>query len=94
MNMLLILAAGHLGTGSGISADGMTIVGYGTNPDGNDEAWIANISNPPCLFELTGDLDGNCVVDLGDFAQMASNWLINCRQSPENPSCIPIEDQN
>ena len=30
----------------GISADGLTIVGEGTNPDGNFEAWIAVIPEP------------------------------------------------
>jgi probable HAF family extracellular repeat protein len=29
-----------------ISADGLTIVGYGVNPDGLDEAWIATIPEP------------------------------------------------
>jgi hypothetical protein len=30
-----------------ISADGTTIVGYGTNPFGQQEAWLANISGVP-----------------------------------------------
>lgn len=30
----------------GISADGKTIVGYGTNPDGNAEAWLARLDTP------------------------------------------------
>ncbi|TKJ32311.1 MAG: hypothetical protein CEE38_23425 [Planctomycetes bacterium B3_Pla] len=29
----------------GISADGLTIVGYGTNPAGNIEGWIATLPN-------------------------------------------------
>jgi uncharacterized membrane protein len=31
----------------GISADGKTIVGWGVNPDGNTEAWIAHVSPVP-----------------------------------------------
>jgi hypothetical protein len=31
----------------GVSADGDIIVGVGTNPDGNPEAWIANLSAVP-----------------------------------------------
>ncbi len=31
-------------TAYGISTDGQTIVGYGTNPSGNTEAWVANIN--------------------------------------------------
>ncbi|MEN6307801.1 MAG: LamG-like jellyroll fold domain-containing protein [Anaerohalosphaeraceae bacterium] len=31
---------------------------------------------PICVLKVTdGDLDGNCVVDLGDFTIMANNWL-------------------
>ena len=33
----------------GISEDGCTIVGWGTNPDGNTEAWIAVIPEPAGL---------------------------------------------
>lgn len=29
-----------------VSADGLTIVGYGNNPDGKTEAWIATIPEP------------------------------------------------
>jgi probable HAF family extracellular repeat protein len=32
-----------LGSAQGISADGMVIAGVGNNPDGNIEAWIANL---------------------------------------------------
>ena len=37
---------------SGISDDGKTIVGYGTNPEGNTEAWIATIPEPATLLLL------------------------------------------
>jgi uncharacterized membrane protein len=30
----------------GVSADGRTVVGVGTNPDGNTEAWIAHLGTP------------------------------------------------
>jgi hypothetical protein len=35
-----------LAQANGISADGLTIVGYGTNPLGFNEAWIATIPEP------------------------------------------------
>jgi len=31
----------------GVSADGLTIVGYGTNPKGDTEAWVADLSPIP-----------------------------------------------
>jgi hypothetical protein len=44
---------------------------------------------PPCPFELPGDINGDCIVDAFDFAIMASNWLINCQTLPLDPACIP-----
>ncbi len=32
---------------TGISADGLTVCGFGKNPDGNVEAWIATMGPPP-----------------------------------------------
>jgi probable HAF family extracellular repeat protein len=34
---------------TGVSADGRTIVGYGTNPLGEQEAWIATVPEPGTL---------------------------------------------
>jgi len=42
-------------TNTDISADGQTIVGYGTDPSGQTEAWIATIPEPSTgLLALTG----------------------------------------
>jgi len=38
---------------TGVSADGRTFVGYGTNPDGLTEGWIAVIPEPATLSLLT-----------------------------------------
>ena len=38
---------------TGISDDGMTIVGRGINPNGFPEAWVAHIPEPSTLFLLT-----------------------------------------
>jgi probable HAF family extracellular repeat protein len=55
----LLMAGGATGlTGwrltqaSALSADGRTIVGYGRNPAGNTEAWIATIPEPSSLLLL------------------------------------------
>ena len=40
---------------NGISGDGSVVVGYGTNPDGFAEAWIATIPEPGTgLLLMTG----------------------------------------
>ena len=38
---------------TGISADGLTIVGLGTNPGGLSEAWIAEVPEPATLLLLS-----------------------------------------
>jgi probable HAF family extracellular repeat protein len=43
---------------SDVSADGTVIVGIGTNPDGNREAWYARVQRPcPADCDLNGDVD-------------------------------------
>ena len=50
----------------GISDDGLTIVGYGNNPVGFDEGWIATIPwLGPCIH---GDMNGDSLVNTGDIA--------------------------
>jgi hypothetical protein len=47
-----------LGDALGISADGRTIVGVGTNPDGELEAWLAIIREPGTAILLAAGLAG------------------------------------
>lgn len=44
---------------------------------------------PICEYALAGDLNNDCKVDFLDFAIMATNWLIDCDQTPGDPACIP-----
>ncbi len=50
---------------TGISGDGTKIVGYGLNPDGNTEAWIAQLATSPPVLE--GDYNDDGVVDAADY---------------------------
>ena len=49
----LDLTGWSLEVGHGVSDDGMTIVGWGNNPDGNTEAWVAHIPEPATLWLFT-----------------------------------------
>jgi outer membrane protein assembly factor BamB len=40
-----------------------------------------------CQFKLAGDCNGDCVVNLVDFALMASSWLVDCNVDPGNILC-------
>ena len=48
----LDLTGWTLSEAPGISADGLTIVGFGWNPDGNREAWMATLPEPATLSLL------------------------------------------
>jgi probable HAF family extracellular repeat protein len=51
-NCGLDLTGWALRSANEISADGLTIVGFGTNPSGYQEAWVATIPEPATLFLL------------------------------------------
>lgn len=43
------LTGWELASATAVSADGFTVVGYGTNPSGQTEAWIADLRNPTAV---------------------------------------------
>ena len=51
-NYNLNIGAWTLTDAIGISTDGSTIVGYGINPDGNTEGWVASVPEPATLTLL------------------------------------------
>lgn len=61
------------------------IVGGGRNPQGEEHAFLL----VPCRYKLAGDLNDDCKVDFADFSLMAENWLVDCREDPTNPACVP-----
>jgi hypothetical protein len=63
---------------------------HGTGPAGG---WAAAMSGEAtfslCPHNPVGDLNGDCRVDTHDFAKMAQNWLVDCTENPDDPSCQP-----
>ena len=47
-----------------------------------------------CHYILAGDMNRDCKVDFADFANFASNWLIDCNLDPQNPACLPDDLDN
>lgn len=50
---------------------------------------IGILSAYDCPYQLAGDLNEDCRVNLVDLAIMAQNWLVDCNLTPENPACLP-----
>ena len=57
----LDLSGWTLEVANAVSADGLTIVGWGTNPDGFREAWIAVVPEPSTALLLACGLAGLAV---------------------------------
>jgi hypothetical protein len=72
----------------GVSTDGRTIVGYGVNPYGYYEAWIAVLgTGAPCIIFVAPDLDHDCDVDGDDLAQFTSCKTRDQVPHAGTPSC-------
>ena len=81
----LDLTGWTLFSATGISADGMTIVGRGRNPDGDTEAWIAH------LGEAIADCNTNGVPDADDIAAGTSQ---DCNTNGTPDECEPDADDD
>ncbi|RMF59220.1 MAG: hypothetical protein D6743_16610, partial [Calditrichaeota bacterium] len=57
----LDLTGWKLETATGISDDGKTIVGGGTNPNGQPEAWIARLTGTPSVIPSCFDFNQNSI---------------------------------
>ncbi|MBI9016486.1 MAG: hypothetical protein JEZ07_04405 [Phycisphaerae bacterium] len=44
-----------------------------------------------CDYDILGDINGDCKVDLIDFSLLASNWLLDCKVTPDDAGCVPID---
>src|SRR5690606_30444105 len=59
----LDLTGWQLWSANGVSADGTVIVGWGENPAGQEEGWVARLGGGPCY----ADCDASGEIDFFDF---------------------------
>ena len=65
---------------------------YENPPTRTDDDWLGGIflvrmPNADCTYLLDGDLNRDCRVDFKDFSILAAKWLLNCNDTPLDPSC-------
>ena len=51
------------------------------NAEGNDESAAAEVT-VACYYDIPGDLNNDCVVDLVDLATLSAHWLENSAVQP------------
>jgi uncharacterized membrane protein len=85
------LTGWELSVATAVSADGKTIVGYGINPAGEREAFVASIAPNPTT--LLGDINFDGQVDGADLFLMqravAGHITLNAAQIP-NADVYPV----
>ena len=52
---------------------------------------ISSICLAACPYQLEGDVNADCKVDLSDIASVAGNWLVDCNIDPTNSECDAIQ---
>lgn len=66
-----------------------------------DVMLIGQVGNPPanvngsdlpdeivCVYQIEGDTNGDCIVNLADLAEFVGTWLVDCVNNPGNPECM------
>jgi probable HAF family extracellular repeat protein len=81
----LDIAGWILAGATGVSADGRTIVGWGLNPLGQSEGWIAHLGEPLNPADLTGD----GIVDAADLAELLAQWGVCDKGAPCTADIAP-----
>ena len=89
-----IISAAHSDMAPRYTAASGDLVTCAVTPsDGRENGPTAQLSclvhKAGCQYRLPGDLDGNCRIDIRDFAIIASNWLMNCDENPPDYRCVP-----
>lgn len=63
---------------TGVSADGTVIVGYGTNPDGRTEAWLARLPLPISCYANCDNSTAPPQLNVLDFICFINKFAVGC----------------
>lgn len=90
------LSGWTLRAATGISADGRTIVGWGTNPDGHTESWLARLPDPATCYANCDNSTVQPVINALDFSCFlnrfsAGDTYANCDGSTVPPALNIID---
>ena len=44
-----------------------------------------------CHYQLQGDVNNDCEINLLDVVYIAQGWLINCNDLPLDSGCVPLD---
>jgi probable HAF family extracellular repeat protein len=74
----------------GLSSDGRSIVGFGANPQGQTEAWLARL---PCAADVS-PLAGNGAIDVDDLIAVILQWgpCAGCRADVDQNGVVDVDD--
>ena len=78
-------------TDGGVSGVDRLEIGDWSGDTGGSITWdyVQWTNGDACPFDIVGDYDGNCVVDLNDLFIFVDNWLVDCFTDPDDPACVP-----
>jgi probable HAF family extracellular repeat protein len=92
------LAGWSLQEARGISSDGLTIVGTGTDPQNNTQAWIATLPPPPACYANCDGSTSTPVLNVNDFVCFLNRFAAgdpyaNCDHSTTAPTLNVLDFQ-
>ena len=76
--------------GTSVAVSGTAILAGAPYQDNDDQTNTGAVyALKICNYNLIGDLNNDCRVDLLDLAALSVNWLVDCMSDPTDLNCVP-----
>jgi hypothetical protein len=84
-------AVASLGDLNGDSKTDLAVGTAGDDDGGSDRGavWMLMLDNTTDCKKPLADLNQDCRVDIGDFALLSHQWMLDCLADPNNLACVP-----